>query len=171
LEFDREAGQESYRSQINRIFARNGLAYELRSNGAVERLAPPVLHETLRSATFRTGDTRLDDLLESARSKFLSHDPNTRRESLEKLWDAWERLKTVSVPSNKKLSITTLLDSVAAEPAFRDALETEARELTRIGNEFQIRHTEVGKPAIQEADHIDYLFHRLFAVIWLAIGN
>lgn len=171
LEFDRQAGEESYRTQINRIFARNGLAYELNADGTVQRLAPAVLHEALRSAVFSTGDTPLDELLERARTKFLSHDPDTRRESLEKLWDAWERLKTVDVPADKKLSITTLLDGVATEPSFRAALEKEARELTRIGNDFQIRHTEVGKPAIQEDAHIDYLFHRLFALIWLAIGT
>jgi hypothetical protein len=171
LEFDRQAGQESYRSQVNRVFARNGLAYELRVDGTVERLAPPVLRENLRSAVFSTGDTTLDQLLERARTKFLSHDPNTRRESLEKLWDAWERLKTVDVPADKKLSITKLLDGVATEPGFRAALENEAKELTRIGNNFQIRHTEVGKPPIEEDAHVDYLFHRLFALIWLAIGN
>jgi hypothetical protein len=53
LEFDRDAGRELFRSQINLIFARNGLAYELHSNGGVERLAPPVLRESLRSALLK----------------------------------------------------------------------------------------------------------------------
>ena len=171
LDFDRETGQSAYRSQMNRIFARNGLAYELVSVGIVERLAPPVLRDSLRSALFRTTDPDLDDLLEKARSKFLSHDFETRRESLEKLWDAWERLKTLSNPANKKLSIGTLLDKAASESSFRAMLETEARELTRIGNDFQIRHTEVGKPSIQDSEHIDYLFHRLFAFILLILGR
>ena len=83
LDFDRASGRVAFAEQINRIFARNGLAYELRDTGRVERLAPPVLRESLRSAVFHTGDDVLDGLLESARHKFLSHDPNTRRESLE----------------------------------------------------------------------------------------
>ena len=171
LEFDREVGQESYRSQINRIFARNGIAFELRPSGIIERLAPPVLHETLRSAVFRTGDTTLDELLERARSKFLSHDPAIRRVSLEKLWDAWERLKTLDVPANKKNSLAMLLDNLASEPRLREELENEAQALTAIGNDFQIRHTEVGKIAIQDDSHVDYLFHRLFSLIFLAIRN
>lgn len=126
LTFDREAGQESYRAQINRIFARNSIAYELRANGIVERLAPPVLRDSLRSAVFSTGDAILDDLLERARTKFLSHDAQNRRESLEKIWDAWERLKTLNDPSSKKLSVTALLDQAAPEPGFRSTLETEA---------------------------------------------
>jgi hypothetical protein len=62
IEFDREGGQESYRSHVNGIFARNALAYELRPTGAVERLAPPVLRESLRSALFQTGENGLDEL-------------------------------------------------------------------------------------------------------------
>ena len=34
---------------INRIFRRNGLAYELTAQGRIERLAPPVLREELAS--------------------------------------------------------------------------------------------------------------------------
>lgn len=171
LGFDREAGQNSYRSQMNSILARNGLAYELRPSGTVERLAPPVLRESLRSAVFQTGETGLDDRLEKARSKFLSPEAETRRESLVELWGAWERLKSLDEPDNKKLSITTLLDKVTSESSFRATLETEAKELTRIGNNFQIRHTELGKPAILDSAHVDYLFHRLFAFILLILGK
>lgn len=141
LDYDREAGQASYRSQMNSIFSRNGLAYELRPTGIVERLAPPVLRESLRSAVFQTGETELDNRLEKARTKFLSHEPETRRESLVELWGAWERLKSLDDP-NKKLSITTILNKVASEPLFRALVETESTGLTKIGNTFQIRHTE-----------------------------
>jgi hypothetical protein len=131
LDFDRESGRATFREDINRIFARNGLAYELRESGIVERLAPPVLRETLRAAVFSTGDDVLDSLLETARHKFLSHDPNTRRESLEKLWDAWERLKTIG-GEEKHLGIQSLLDGVTTETRYRSSLETEARTLTAI---------------------------------------
>jgi hypothetical protein len=30
-----------------------------------------------------------------------------------------------------------------------------------------IRHTEVGKPPIEESPQVDYLFHRMFAMIRL----
>jgi hypothetical protein len=113
----------------------------------------------------------LDDLLEDSRTKFLNHDFKIRRESLEKLWDAWERLKTLDNPANKKLSITSLLDKVSSERTFRATLETEASALTRIGNDFQIRHTEVGKPLIADGAHVDYLFQRMFAFVWLLLGK
>ena len=171
LTFDREAGQEAFRVQVNRILARNGLAYELRGDGRVERLAPPTLGEVLRSALFRTGDGTLDDLLEKARAKFLNPDPDTRHEGLEKLWDAWERLKSLENAGDKKLSVAALLDKVASEPNLRAVLEAEAKELTKIGNNFQIRHTEVGKVPISDSAHVDYLFHRLFSLIFLALAK
>ncbi|MGH9971015.1 MAG: AbiJ-NTD4 domain-containing protein [Pyrinomonadaceae bacterium] len=168
LDFDRETGREAFLTQINRIFARNGLAYELRSGGQVERLAPPILQESLRSAVFNTGDQGLDDLLENARNKFLSHDVQIRRDSLEKLWDAWERLKTLEA-TRKDLSIGLLLDRVTNEPTLRAILEAESRLLTKIGNDFQIRHSEIGKVQVGNSAHVDYLFHRLFALMLLIL--
>lgn len=172
LDFDRENGRLAFAEQVNRMFARNGLAYELRDTGRVERLAPPVLRESLRSAVFQTGDDVLDGLLETARDKFLSHDPNTRRESLEKLWDAWERLKTLDTPSDKARSIQNLLDQVTSEPTYRSLLETEARALSNnIGNAFQIRHHEIGKAPVSDDSQVDYFFHRLFAFMLLILGR
>ncbi|MEK6410576.1 MAG: hypothetical protein AABN34_26930 [Acidobacteriota bacterium] len=171
LRFDPAEGRQDFRDSIERIFARNELAYELRENGQIVRLAPPVLREALRSATFQTGDPHLDNLLEAARTKYLDPAPLIRRESLEKLWDAWERLKTLQDPSDKKKSIGILLDRVSAEPKFRARLETEARELTEIGNNFMIRHTEVGKTAIADSQQVDYLFQRLFGLIYLLLRS
>jgi hypothetical protein len=171
LSFNREAGQLGFRGQVNRIFARNGLAYEVCETGRVERLAPTVLRETLAAAVFQTGDTTLDTLLEQARAKFWSPSPTNRQESLEKLWDAWERLKSIENAADKKLSIGLLLDRASAEPMFRAALDSEARELTRIGNEFRIRHAELKTIPIEDSSHIDYLFHRLFALVHLLLGK
>lgn len=128
-----------------------------------------MLAEALASAAFRTADAELNRILESARSKFLSPDPDLRREALEKLWDAWERLKTVLYPDDKKQSVSALLDRVAPTYNLRSVLETEARELTRIGNDFQIRHSEANRIPIESSAHIDYLFHRLFAMIQLLL--
>ena len=170
LTFDVAAGQDDYREKANRIFARNGLALELQANGEVRRLGPPVLREALAEPSFQSGDAELDRLLETARTKFLSTDKAVRGESLEKLWDAWERLKTLG-PGDKKASVVALLDTAAPAAKFRGVLENDALELTRIGNEFMIRHTETNKVPIDSSLHIDYLFHRLFALIWLLLQS
>jgi hypothetical protein len=167
--FDRAQGQSDFRVAVNRIFARNQLAYELKDNGEILRLAAPVLHEVLTAQAFRTGDPALDGLLESARAKFLSPDPNVRREAIEKLWDAWERVKTLEPGLDKRASGKALLDKTADEPTFREVLEQEARTLTDVGNRFQIRHSETSQVPLQRNEHVDYLFHRLFALIWLVL--
>jgi len=169
LSFDKRTGQAQFRERINRIFARNGLAYELSGGGKIVRLAPTVLRETLQSTVFQTGDGTLDSMLESARLKFLNPDAKVRREALEKLWDAWERIKTIESGADKKSQAKTLLDKAAPEPHFRDLLEIEARALTEIGNNFLIRHSETTRTPIEADSHVDYLFHRLFALIWMVL--
>ncbi|GAH66143.1 unnamed protein product, partial [marine sediment metagenome] len=118
---------------------------------------------------FNTADTELDAMLESSRSKYLSPDPDIRRESLEKLWDAWERVKTIEPAP--EASVERLLDKATSEAKFREALENEALELTRIGNTFQIRHSETSQIPLESSEHIDYLFHRLFALIQLLLRS
>ena len=171
LQFDVEEGQKKFREVINEIFSCNGLAYELKENGQIERLAPPVLREQLDSAQFQTQDRQLNELLEKARSKFLTPYPDTRRESLKHLWDAWERLKTLGKGSDKKKQTADILVRVSGKdsPEFRKALEREAKELTSIGNKFGIRHSEVGQESLAKDEHVDYLFHRLFSLIWMIL--
>lgn len=167
LYFEHEEGQTAFRYDINRIFSRNGIAYELSSNGLIVRLAPEGLKEILMPAVFRTGDIELDSLIETARQKYLNPNLTLRQESLEKLWDAWERLKTIEPGNDKKASVKTLLSKAAVEPTFRDALDKEASELTRIGNTFNIRHSETTQIHLTNSEHVDYLFHRLFSLILL----
>jgi AbiJ N-terminal domain 4 len=169
LDFDRDAGRNAFRQEINLIFERNGVAYELREAGQIDRVAPEGLREPLSQAVFQTGDGTLDELLERARTKFLSRDPATRRESLETLWDAWERLKSLEDANNKREGTRRILDRAANEPNFRGMLEAEARALTEIGNDYMIRHAEVNKIPINDDEHVDFLFHRLFATIRLLL--
>lgn len=166
--YDRENGREKFAHDVNRIFERNGIAFKL-ENGEIVRIAPAFLHESLDQAVFKTRDTELDKLLEASREKFLNRSLAMRRESLEKLWDAWERLKTIEAGKDKKASAKALLDKATSEPTLRQRLEDEARALTEIGNTFMIRHTETNKIPIVQSEHVDYLFHRLFSMIRLLL--
>lgn len=168
LRFEREEGQELFRENINRILQRNGLAYELDQDGHIRRLPSEILGEALKFAQFKTGDGALDSLLNLAREKFLNPKPTVRKEALEKLWDAWERLKTIEDP-DKRVGIKKLLDKCASEPNFRETLKKEAKELTDIGNTFHIRHSETNQIPLKKNEHVDYLFHRLFALIFMAL--
>jgi hypothetical protein len=167
--FDREEGRREFIEKANRILGRNQIAFELHEDGTVGRLVAPVFDVILPASTFKTGDGTLDQLLETARKKFLDPDPAVRREALEKLWDAWERLKTLEPGKDKKGSTQVLLNKATNEPKLRQRLEDEARALTDIGNEFMIRHAELDKVDLRRDEHVDYLFHRLFSLIWLLL--
>jgi hypothetical protein len=169
LTFVVEAGRASYCADVNRILARNSLAYELDSDGQVKRLLPSVLGEALTRTYFRTGDRTLDVMLEESRTKFSDPNPLIRREALEWLFDSWERIKSLA-GANKAKSVQLILDrAAAAQPAFREILEKEARDLTQIGNSHLLRHHETNQTPVIDVDHVDYLYHRLFAMVELVI--
>ncbi|OOG58022.1 hypothetical protein B0E49_04100 [Polaromonas sp. C04] len=132
------------------------------------RTVPPVLFEAMGTLP-PSGDHILDALLEDASKKFKDAAPKSRAEGTEKLWDAWERLKSIEVLGNKRMSVARLLERCSPEPTFRALLEAEARELTQIGNSFHIRHFETDKVTISEPEQNDYLFHRLFALMHLLL--
>ena len=170
LEFDEEQGRDEFRKSIETAFRRNGIAYELTDEGRIKRLIPPVFSEALVDAHFDTGDRELDRLLSTVKKKFFDPNLDTRREALEPLWDAWERLKTVD-QDDKKSGITAILDATAGSesPKFREALEEEALALTKIGNRLRIRHSETNQEQLAKSEHADYLFYRLYSLIHLIL--
>lgn len=173
LRFRRDLGQEEFSREVNSIFVRNHLAYELQANGQVRRLLPPLLREAFASAEFTSEDQELNRLLESARRKFSSPDFHTRYEALRDLWDAFERLKTLEPPRNDiKQSSAALIARVSQEPAVHAMLDEEMRrELNNFGNGFFIRHANAEQVRLQTSEEIDYLFHRLFALIRLLLRS
>jgi len=166
LSWDREAGLRTFVADVNMLFQRNALTFELTSTGEARRLLPAPLAEVIGWTLFQTGDAETDQLLEAARRRILSPKPEDRKDALEKLWDAFERLKTLEPGANKREQADALLDRIAAPgTVFRQALAREATELTNIGNRFRIRHSEVTQEALTSADQVDYLFTRMFGFI------
>jgi hypothetical protein len=125
-------------------------------------------HIPLSQAVFQTGDADFDSLMEDARHKFLNKDLKVRKEALEKLWDAFERLKSMW-DEDKKRSVKALLDMGSDETTLRKVLEDESFALTKIGNDFMIRHAEVDKIPVTESRVVDYLFQRAFSFIQLLL--
>ena len=86
-----------------------------------------------------------------------------------RLFDSWERMKSLHDPNDKKKSVAMMLDRCASEPAVRQLLDEEAKALTDIGNSFLLRHQEVRQTPVIAVDHIDHLYHRLFAMVELVV--
>jgi hypothetical protein len=161
--YNRPSGMQRWQDAVNRLFSRNGVAYELTTSGQIIRLGTPIVTDAVIGAAFDTGDDELDALLDRARAKYLSTDTSVRGESLEQLWDAFERLKTLRCP-DKKEGISQLVSEVSSGKEMANELNAEAKHLTAIGNAFRIRHHETTKIPVDETE-VDYLFHRAFALI------
>lgn len=119
----------------------------------------------MAEVVFHTGDADLDEMLETARKKFLSPNIGVRKEALESLWDAFERLKTVELAKDKNASADKLLTNASSTADYKTLLETEFATLSKIGNDFMIRHKEKNKIPVTDDSDVDYLFHRMFALI------
>ncbi|MEA1834075.1 hypothetical protein U8607_18455 [Methylobacterium durans] len=166
LSWNRAAGLAQFVADVNLLFARSGVMYELTHEGLAVRLLPQPFSEALGWALFQTGDSETDRLLEAARRRILSPKLDDRRDALEKLWDAFERLKTLEIGANKRVQAEALLDRVATPGSkLRQMVAEEAAALTAIGNTFRIRHSETTQEALTSADQVDYLFMRMFAFI------
>lgn len=121
--------------------------------------------ELLFEKEIKTDDIELDKLIEEAKNRFFN--PKDKQIALEKLWDAFERLKTY-FETNKKNSANKLID-IISKNFDNELISNEFTLLTKIGNDFRIRHHEVGKKEITENNHIDYLFFRMLSLITLSL--
>ena len=112
-----------------------------------------------------TKDDDLNALLREAKDRYLK--PNDQIVALEKIWDAFERVKTY-YDSDKKKSANILIGEMATELDDSE-LKTEFETLTKIGDTYRIRHHEINKKPITDPLQIKYLFFRMLSLIDLAI--
>ena len=167
---DRGAKRKAFQEKINELFERNGLNYTLTDAGKIERVVPLPINLIIHRVV-NTKDPELNRLVSDATGKIRLPKLEDRKLALDKLWDAFERSKTYFLEDgkvDKKKSVDRVLDKLSGNDAnFRLLLNDECLALTKIGNDFQIRHYEKGKIAIENSDEIDYLFYRMFSYIYL----
>ncbi|MFF3671996.1 hypothetical protein [Microtetraspora malaysiensis] len=167
-------GQAQFQHDIDLLFARNGIAFTLGNDLQVRRLGPPEARPLIPDFKPRTGDQQLDTKLDNAMTRFLSRDLADRRDALEKLWDAFERLKTLELgggPAKKSSASQLIIRAASGSESFRELLDTEFKALTSIGNKFTIRHHEHDQDEPPTEAAIDYLFLRLASLIALVLRN
>jgi hypothetical protein len=159
-------GQSQFQSDVELLFARNGIAFTLGNDMRVRRLGPSEARPLISDFRPNTGDPELDSILNDAMTRFLSRTPSDRQDAVEKLWDGFERLKTLELGGQKKDSATKLIENASLGfELFRDLLELEFKSLTRIGNEFRIRHHEHDKVPLPGTAGVDYVFLRLAVLV------
>jgi len=123
--------------------------------------------DILFSKSEETSDNDLNKLIIEAKNRFIIS--TDKHIALEKLWDAFERLKTF-YDSNKKKSVNKLLDLISDELE-REYLNKEFKDLTEIGNDYRIRHHETDKKEINDPNLMNYLFFRMLTLIDFCISK
>lgn len=160
-----------FRDEINSIFQKTGLLYELNTNLQVERIVEnSPLTPAVESAIAAVKEVGTRELLQEAILLHRSPYPADVRDAVEKLWDAYERLKTYYTTMNKAKSAEKIVNDMAARQVpYVTLFDTEFRALTKIGNDFRIRHHETDKVEITDVRYYDYFFNRCLSLIALAI--
>ena len=173
---------------------KTGLLYELNTDLQVERIIENnPLTPAVESAIAAVGETGTRELLQEALLLHRSPYPADIRNAVEKLWDAYERLKTYYTTMNKRDSANKIIADMANNQAPYVTLFTnEFKALTDIGNGFRaaphnsakrrlrladaivrcclrIRHHETDKVEIADVRYYDYFFNRCLSLIALAI--
>jgi len=110
------------------------------------------------------------DLLKDAIALYKTPNSSARQDSVEKIWDALERLKTYYTLLNKKESVTKIIEDMSGgSDEFKELFNAEFKTLTDIGNHYRIRHHETNKIDIIDDKYYDYLFNRCLSLIALAV--
>lgn len=169
LSFDQAAGRTRWREEINEILRRNGVALRQEADGRVMRVDPVAAQLVTARQLPSSGDASLDEKLDTALRKYRDPDVAVRREALEALWDAFERVKTLLLPDGTKASSAEeLIALMAPSLETRKRLTLEFADLTKVGNDFQIRHHEMSKHPV-DAEVIDHWFVRTFSLVEYAL--
>ena len=111
----------------------------------------------------------LRGLIQIAERYFMKEDAESKQLALEKIWDAFEKLRTYYSPEKKK-SMARLIDKIAGgDAALAEKFNTEFMGLGEIGNKYQIRHFETGKIPISDVRLKEYWYQRCLSLINLSI--
>lgn len=150
----------TFHDEINLIFKNNNFPYKL-AGSKIEKIWPIVTTSEIIK------EEGVKELITQAISLYRSNNISDKQIAVEKLWDAFERLKTYYGSGNKKRSsVEKLIDGISNNNSnYKTMFENEFSVLTKIGNDYRIRHHEMNKIDIIDNNYYDYFFQRCYALI------
>lgn len=165
IEFFNNINQiDDFAIAVNKILQLNNIRFKL-ENGKITS----TLNIQLDKADFaEVNEAGLKKLLQEATEYYGQ---GNKEIAVEKLWDAFERLKTYYSPEmNKKASANKIIELMSGgNPHYRELFEKDFSDLTKIGNDYRIRHHEITKTDITDQRHYDYFYKRCVALISVAL--
>jgi hypothetical protein len=152
-----------FADEANLIFQNNSFIYRL-LGGKIEIAQIKIqTEETVK-------ELGLKGLIEQATLLYNNGNVSDKQFAVEKLWDAFERLKTYYSTLGKKESAEKLISEISnGNDSYKNLFEEEFKKLTTVGNQFRIRHHETDKIDITDNNYYDYFFKRCFALVDLTL--
>ena len=161
--FAKHTSLSDFESQCNSLLQLNELALIIKDGKIDSRFSNQIINGDLTLIQ----EVGLKDLITDA-GKY--YEQNNLQIAVEKIWDAFERLKTYYPELDKKKSVSRIIEDMSCgKQPFRELFEKEFSELTKIGNEYRIRHHETSKIDIVDFQHYEYFYKRCLSLILTAI--
>lgn len=164
--FNRHTTKSSqFRNEINAIFKLNNINVELR-NGEV--------HSTSNKAIGLDDSTNINEagLEELIRTAENLYNKGEYSYAVEKIWDAFERIKTYYPTLDKKKSAEKIINDISyGNEYIKKIFDNEFKVLTDTGNSYRIRHHEINKIDISKELHYKYFYKRYLALISVIVEN
>ncbi|MBG9983851.1 hypothetical protein HYO62_03005 [Aerococcaceae bacterium DSM 111022] len=160
-----------FQNEINSLFDDAGLLFKLTDAKLIERIdSNYILPNMFETKVPMIQEYGIKELLEDAINLYKTPHPWARQSSVEKIWDALERLISYYIKLGKKKSIEKIVEDMGnGEVNFVSLFDDEFRYLTKIGNNYRIRHHETDKIDINDSHHYDYFFNRCLSLIALSL--
>ncbi|MGL4731774.1 MAG: AbiJ-NTD4 domain-containing protein [Clostridium sp.] len=110
LVFYNDEGKEKsiFQNEVNKIFERNRIVFRLNNDGEIERMLLVQLDVLVKTCSHTGNDKELNKLIDETINHIIKPKFEDRQIALEKLWDAYERLKAY-YDDNKKKSVKRLI--------------------------------------------------------------
>lgn len=155
-----------YIESINILFSRYNLNFRISRTGTLNKTNESVYKLDENVGVKEKG---LNDYLNQAEKYYREGNYSI---AVEKLWDAYERLKTYYPSMDKKGNTEKLSSDFSnSNESIKELIDNEFASLTKIGNNFTIRHTETNKIKISDDKHYKYFYKRCFSLISLILED
>lgn len=154
---------KEFETAVNQELSQIGIKL---ADGKIENLQPAV------DVHLPKDDDSLKGLICQADILYKERNHDSLQLSVEKMWDALERVKTLFTDLDKKESSKKVIEAIVGQStSLISHLDAEFVELTKIGNQYQIRHFETNKELIVSDELLKYLYVRCSALVNLAVKS
>ncbi|NLY20776.1 MAG: hypothetical protein GXZ08_05800 [Tissierellia bacterium] len=154
------SAKEEYQDKVNAIFELHDIKITLKEGKISLFLNTDIIIDPM----IPVKEVGIEELLIDAEKFYENKNYSI---AVEKMWDAFERIKTYYSPTlDKKQSANKIIYQLSdANNSMSIIFEEEFRTLTKIGNDFRIRHHEKNKIEIYNDIHYEYFYKRCLTLI------